>query len=176
MKIINPKLHIMSADTFDLVTKVADNGVTKLCHSLYKGPKAVLYNEETRCVKPIKGNPSQTTYLILVPKEKQCSNEEHTYTYSRYWAKGECEQKDDIQAHDFVQIKHALQYNYIYCASLNITLFQRQIPCPREPFVLPANQSFQIEDLHYESQSLNLHSELHFVPAWMQSIIKSIPR
>jgi len=54
MKIINPNLHVMSADTFDLVTKVNENGKQLLCHSKFTGPKAVIFDEIKRCVKPIK--------------------------------------------------------------------------------------------------------------------------
>ena len=61
-------------------------------------------------------------------------------------------------------------YNYIYCAGLNISIYNRTIICPNETFVLPANQSFNIGDTQYKTQSMNLHTELHFIPAWSYAI------
>ena len=61
-------------------------------------------------------------------------------------------------------------YNYLYCASLNITIYNRTITCPNETFVLPANQSFNIGDIEYKTQSMNLHTELHFIPSWSYAI------
>jgi hypothetical protein len=170
MKIINPKLHVMGADSFDLITKIHENGQTKLCHSVYNGPTGVLFDEVNHCIKPIKGKPSESTNLILVPKEAQCTSNEHTFSNSKYWTRGNCEDRESMDAHEIVQIKHARQYNYIYCASLNITIFNRLIPCPNEVFILPANTSFKIQDMEYEAQQLNLHTELHFVPMWSYAI------
>ena len=115
-----------------------------LCHSIYKGPKSVLYNEETRCVRALKGNPGKDTNLILVPQEADCDGIEYMFLNNKYWVKGECEEKSNVDPHEII---HALRYNYIFCSSLNITIFNREIPCPREVIVLPANQSFKIEDV-----------------------------
>ena len=109
-----------------------------LCHSIYKGPKSVLYNEKTRCVRALKGNPGENTNLILVPQEADCDGTEDMFTNNKYWVKGDCEEKSNVDPHKIIQIKHALQYNYMYYSSLNITIFNREIPCARE--VMPANQ------------------------------------
>jgi hypothetical protein len=67
-----------------------------------------------------------------VSNEIQCSNNENVLSKSKYWRKGKYEQKYIIDAHDIVQIKNALQYNYIYCASLNINIYniKRFLCCP----------------------------------------------
>jgi hypothetical protein len=84
MKIIYLKLHVMGADSFYLVTKAIENGRIKHFHSLYKGPTGVLFDEVNHCIKPIKGNPSESTNLILVPKEAQCNcNERFRDTTAR---------------------------------------------------------------------------------------------
>jgi hypothetical protein len=166
MKIVNTKLHVMAADTFDLVTRVVENGEKMLCHSEYVGPSAVIFDEVKRCVKPLKGNPRETTNLILVSNEIQCSDNEKVFSNGKYWRKGKCEQKDTIDTHDIVQIKNAL--------SLNITIYNRDIKCPKEVFVLPSNQSFKIGDICYESQQMNLHTEIHFIPDWSYSINNQI--
>ncbi len=141
-----------------------------LCHSRYTGPESIIFNEKTRCVKAIKGNVRDTTNLILVPNEVECTEKDFEITRKKYWTKGVCEQKDIIDIHNVVQIKNAMQYNYIYCNLFNITLFNRNISCPPEVFVIPSNQSFKIGDIQYDSQQLNLHSELRFVPDWSYSI------
>jgi hypothetical protein len=69
----------MAADTFDLVTRVVENGEKMLCHSEYIGPSAVIFDEIKRCVKPIKGNPRESTNLILVSNEIQCSDNENSF-------------------------------------------------------------------------------------------------
>lgn len=155
MKIIYLKLHVMGADSFYLVTKAIENGRIKHFHSLYKGPTGVLFDEVNHCIKPIKGNPSESTNLILVPKEAQCNCNEHMLINSKSWTKGDCDEEDEINAHGIVQIKHARQYNYIYCSSLNITIFNRLMPCPKDLFILPANTFFKIQDMEYEHNSLN---------------------
>ncbi len=125
IKLINPNIDVMSADVFDLVTKVRENGKNLLCHSEYNGPNAMLYDETKRCVKPLKGNPKESTNLVLVNNEIECTDKESFVTRSKYWIRGKCEERDTIDIHEIVQIKNALQYNYIYCASLNITIFKR---------------------------------------------------
>ena len=165
MKLVNPSIHVMRAESFDLATKVVENGNVNLFHSNYIGPKTVLYDEHKECVTPIKSNTEEATNMILVPTEVQCDYKNFR-TKDQYWTKGHCEKRDRVDPHEIIQIKHSPQYNYIYCASLNITTYNRAIPCPNEVFVLPSNQSFQIEDMRYDSQQLNLHSELHFIPEW----------
>jgi hypothetical protein len=170
MKLINPNMHVMSADVFDLVTRVRENGKNLLCHSEYIGPNAMLYDDTKRCAKPLKGNPKESTNMVLVNKEMECTDKESFVTRSKYWIRGKCEERDSVDIHEIVQIKSALQYNYIYCASLNITIFNRDIACPHEVFVLPSNQSFKIADIKYDTQQLNLHSEVRFIPSWSYDI------
>jgi hypothetical protein len=121
MKIINPDLHVMTVDSFDLINRVYENGKKMLCHSRYSGPESIIFNEKTRCVKAIKGNVRDTTNLILVPNEVECTEKDFEITRKKYWTKGVCEQKDIIDIHNVVQIKNAMQYNYIYCNLFNIT-------------------------------------------------------
>ena len=93
-----------------------------------------------------------------------CKENSYSKTKDQYWTKGECDEREHIEAHEIIQIKHSPQYNYIYCASLNITTYNREIQCPSEVIVLPSNLSFKIADMVYDAQQLNLHSELHFMP------------
>jgi hypothetical protein len=165
MKLVNIRMHVMSAEAFDLATKVVEDGKIKLYHSRYTRPKTILYNKQKQCIIPLKGSTSEGTNMIFVPSEARCDVQNHK-TKDQYWTTGQCEVRERIDPHEIIQIKHSPQYNYIYCASLNITTYNRTMSCLNDVFVLPSNQSFKIEDLTYDSQQLNLHSELHFIPEW----------
>jgi hypothetical protein len=153
----------MSAESFDLATRVVEDNKLMLCHSNYKGPKTILYNEDKQCITSIKGATNDKTNMILVPSEVAFENNKEFNVKTQYWTKDVCEERERIDAHEIIHIKHSTQYNYICCASLNISTYNRTIPCPDGVFVLPANQSFKIEDMVYDSRQLNLHSELHFM-------------
>jgi hypothetical protein len=109
-----------------------------------------------RCAKPLKGNPKESTNSVLVNNEIQCTDKESFVTRNKYWIRGKCEERDTIDIHEIVQINNALQHNYIYCASLNITTFDREIACPQEVFALQViNDSKFIRSLNR-----SIHSKL----------------
>ena len=91
MKVVNPNMHVLTADPFDLV-KIKINGKQKeLCHSEYIGPKAVLFDEKNHCVKPIRGNPKENSNLVLVEKDYRCNQSDYNPGKINYWVEGKCE-------------------------------------------------------------------------------------
>jgi len=80
-----------------------ENGKQSRCNSEFTDRKAVIFDEIKRCVKPIKGNPKESTNLI-VPNEIQCTEKDNTFTRNKYWIRGKCEEKSIINIHDIIQI------------------------------------------------------------------------
>ena len=165
MKLVNKRYHIMKAHPFDLVKIVKKDKSLILCHSNYVGPKTIIFDEISECIIPIKITNLESSNLILAPNEVSCSNNSNK-AGMKYWRKGICEIREQIDDNDILQIKQSASYNYVYCSSLNITVYNREIPCPDEVFPLPSNISFKVGSFNYKAQQAIVHSELHFVPTW----------
>ena len=120
-------------------------------------------------MKPIRGNPKEKSNLVLVEKDYKCDKSDNLFGKTKFWINGKSETRDEITFNDIIQVKNALSYN-IYCSSLNITIYNRTIECPKETFVLPSNQSVFICDVQYKSQLLNMYTELQFIDSWSYAI------
>ena len=165
MKLVNKRYHVLKAHPFDLVKIIKKDEALILCHSNYIGPKIIIFDEITECIIPIRITNLESSNLILAPNEIFCSNNSNKLGI-KYWRKGACEKREHIDDNDILQIKQSTSYNYIYCSSLNITVYKREIPCPEEVFPLPSNISFKVGSFNYKAQQVTIHSEFHFVPEW----------
>ena len=165
MKLVNKRYHVLKAHPFDLVKVIKKDGAIILCHSNYVGPKTIIFDETAECIIPIRITNLESSNLILAPNEVSCNNNSNNLGM-KYWRKGVCEKREQVDDNDILQIKQSALYNYIYCSSLNITVYNREIPCPDEVFPLPSNASFKVGSFYYKAQQVTVHSELHFAPVW----------
>ena len=101
--------------------------------------------------------------------EINCSNNSNKLGI-KYWRKGICEERKHIDNDDILQIKQSVSYNYIYCSFLNITIYNKEVPCPEDVFLLPSNISFKVGGFSYKAQQAAHHSEFHFVPSWVYRV------
>ena len=149
------------ADPFRLIVNSTADTV---CFASYRGPHSVIYDEKLDCVTPIRGDSESNENVILSPAVAYCSDAIPFNESSHYWSRTECMPKPTIRDDDIIQIKSSNSYNFIYCASLQIVVFNRTFDCPSFVFSIPHFASFSIGRLHYRADNLQLAHVLKLAP------------
>ena len=155
------KTQILKADPFRLIVNSTADTV---CFASYRGPHSVIYDEKLDCVTPIRGDSESNENVILSPAVAYCSDAIPFNESSHYWSRTECMPKPMIRDDDIIQIKSSNSYNFIYCASLQIVVFNRTFDCPSFVFSIPHFASFSIGRLHYRADNLQLAHVLKLAP------------
>jgi hypothetical protein len=155
------KTKILKADPFRLITNTSD---THICFGSYGGPSAVIYDEKLDCVTPIRGDADSQDNMILSPAIEYCTEAVPINESMNYWSRTECIPRQMIRDDDIIQIKSSDQYNYIYCHTLKISVFNRTMDCPDYTFAIPYFASFTIGKLTYRADSLQLTHSLKVAP------------
>jgi hypothetical protein len=159
---INPEATVLKADSFRLIDR-PKNG-TKLCNTVYSGPKLIIHDKPTSCFIPIDSNSEFNSDIILEPTQGQCKPGSNNNLTAKFWIEENCVEKHVINENDILQIKYTGYFNYIYCNSLQIQLYGRLTDCPPFVFQLPASVSFQIGERKYISGDVQLTGNLEFIP------------
>lgn len=160
-KTTKSKTQILRADPFRLIVNMSSESV---CFGSYRGPHSVIYEERVDCVTPIRGDSDSNDNMILSPAVEYCSDGIPINESSHYWSKIECLPRDLVRDDDIIQIKSSDQYNYLYCQSLTITVFNRTFDCPNYVFSIPHFASFTIGKLTYKADNLKLSHSLRLAP------------
>lgn len=155
------RTQILVADPFRLITNITSDSY---CVGSYRGPHSVIYDEKIDCVTPIRGDSDSNDNMILSPAVAYCSDAVPINESIHYWTRSECIPAPLIQDDDIIQIKSSDQYKYIYCTSLNITIFNRTFDCPNYVFSVPHVASFSIGKLSYRADNLQLAHSLKLAP------------
>jgi hypothetical protein len=170
LRVTQPKAHVLAADAFTLVK--ANKSNNQLCHKEYVGPNLVVYDETQDCIVPTKGtNLDFANDLILKPDEHYCNKRQVTPN-EKYWEQNKCEPLDNVIEDEVVQVKNGGDYNFVYCNTLKIKLYEKlmAVDCPDYVFALPANRSFRIGRLSYSAEQIKLSNEMKFIPDLSQRI------
>jgi hypothetical protein len=170
LRVTQPKAHVLAADAFSLMK--ANKSTNQLCRKEYIGPNLVVYDETQDCIVPTKGtNLDFANDLILKPDEHYCNKRQITPN-EKYWEQNRCEPLDNVIEDEVVQIKNGGDYNFVYCNTLKIKLYEKlmAVDCPDYVFALPANRSFRIGRLSYSAEQIKLNNEMKFIPDLSQRI------
>ena len=90
-------------------------------------------------------NPSD---LVLIPNNG-CKPGQILPDTTHYYTVDKCMKSTPHDNYDFIQVKHFLNANYIYCPDSVLTLEKRSQKCPDRPFVLATEKAFKINELLY---------------------------
>lgn len=153
---------VLKADSFRLIQKKDNSSL--LCRKIFSGPRAVVYDRQLDCVTPLQSDTATNDDLILSPAVEYCSESSPLNNTQNLWKNDDCKEKHQLSERDFIQIKNSNDYNYVYCPTLKIVVFNRTFECPPHVFSLPHFTSFRIGKLSYNSEQLNMKSSLNVNP------------
>jgi hypothetical protein len=91
-----------------------------------------------------------------MPGSAKCQRNLPESIVKRYWKVDHCTEKDVIVDEEIIQVKTSEKYNYMYCYSLKINIYNRTLDCPEYVFAIPSNATFSINTITYESTLVNL--------------------
>ncbi len=160
------KTSTMEADPFVLYVSKNES----ICAVKYNGPQTVVYDAARDCVTALHQITQSSRNLILMPGTATCQRNLPESIVKRYWKVDHCTEKDVIVDEEIIQIKTSEKYNYIYCFSLKINIYNRTLDCPEYVFAIPSNAAFSINTITYESTLVNLQNTLNLMPEWSQRI------
>ncbi len=142
----------------------------RVCAIKYNGPQTVIYDSARDCVTALHQITQSSRNLILMPGSANCQRNLPESIVKRYWKVDHCTKKDAIVDEEIIQVKTSEKYNYIYCYSLKINIYNRTLDCPEYVFAIPSNAAFSINTITYESTLVNLQNTLNLMPEWSQRI------
>jgi hypothetical protein len=123
----------------------------------------IIYNKSKDCFLLVPGPVHQSpNNLILVPSDESCSSFNNESNFSNLWQIERYLKLDDSNKHLTLQIKHANQYNFIYCYKHHIDVYGKHLECPNFVFSLPSSLSFSIGKMSYTATQVRLQSDLTF--------------
>jgi hypothetical protein len=152
---------ILKADAFSLISRKTHE---ETCFLEYSGPDFVVYDTSTDCVTPLRGNLDTNENVILSPSVEYCTEASPLNSSERYWSKERCVSNDHISNEDIITIKSSNDHNFIFCYTLNVTVFNRTYPCPSFVFALPQYASFTIGKMTYTADQLKISNSLRIAP------------
>jgi hypothetical protein len=156
----------MEADPFILYAIRNDS----LCAVKYAGPQTVVYDAERDCVTALHQITHSSRNLILMPSSANCQKNLPDMIIKRYWKIDRCDKREYIVDEEIIQVKVSDKFNYIYCHSLNISIYDRTLICSDYVFAVPNNAPFSINSITYESSLVNVQNTLALMPEWTQRI------
>ena len=162
MRTVRSSAHVLIADPFRMY-KREENG-TKICMRKYIGPTQAVLDSSNDCVSLVSPGNSMVDNLILSPSPDACREKKLMVNAEKLFRTEECKDESEYDKFEFIQIKDLKSNNYVYCPTLNITVFNTTYPCPPFIFSLPHFTSFTIDELHYHADQLKLHSTLDVIP------------
>lgn len=137
----SPDTHVYEVFTFDYLDDLATE--PKLMK--YDGPKHLIYNSTSQCVKAI----DEPKFLGV---QEECTVNGFKDPRLSRWVKSAVT-KDFIPRPSF---KRILTHNYIYCYGHNITFNDETHICPTYPFKLPLEIAFKAGDLDHHSKVVKI--------------------
>ena len=143
---------------------------TSLCSIYYVGPQTVIYDAERDCVTALHQAKHSSKNLILMPNSANCQRNLPEAITKRYWKIDSCVQREHVVDEEIIQVKVSEMFNYIYCHSLNISIYNRSLTCPDYVFAVPNSAPFSINSVTYESSLVNVQNSLSLMPEWSQRI------
>ncbi len=143
---------------------------TSLCAVHYVGPQTVVYDAERDCVTALHQITQSSRNLILMPISANCQKNIPEAITKRYWKIDHCDKREFVVDEEIIQVKGSDKFNYIYCHSLNISIYNRSLVCPDYVFAVPNNAPFSINSITYESSLVNVQNTLSLMPEWTQRI------
>ena len=114
---------------------------TTTCSVSYIGPPKLIVNLKNDCTYAINTRFTSDTDLSLIPK-RGCRPGTVMPNNTKYFAKDHCNIRQDGDERDFVQVKHFIDRNIIFCPESRFEMNGRVQLCPSLPFYIPANVSF----------------------------------
>ena len=153
---------VLKADSFRLVQRKENSSM--VCRKVFTGPKAVIYDKLLDCVTPLMTDTANNDDLILSPAVEYCSESSPLNNSFNLWKTEDCKEKEYLSEREFIQVKNSNEYNYVYCPTLKISVFNRTFDCPPHVFSLPYFTSFKIGKLSYNAEQLNMKSNLNVNP------------
>ena len=153
---------VLKADSFRLVQRKENSSM--VCRKVFRGPKAVIYDKLLDCVTPLMSDTANNEDLILSPAVEYCSESSPLNSSFNLWNTEDCKEKEHLSDPEFIQVKNSNEYNYVYCPTLKISVFNRTFDCPMHVFSLPYFTSFKIGKLTYNAEQLKMKSNLNVNP------------
>jgi hypothetical protein len=105
-----------------------------------------------------------------MPSAASCQKDLPDSIAKRFWKVTHCEEPKHIINEEIIQVKLSDKLNYIYCNTLNISIYNRTLNCPDYVFSVPNSASFNINSISYESSLVNVQNTLSLKPDWGQRI------
>lgn len=134
--------HIYETFNFDHIDHLHNGTVVMK----YDGPKYLIYNTTSKCVKSIE----QPKYEDV---SEDCQQHEFRDPQLGRWRQVLYSRHDKIKP----VVKRILTHNYIYCYGYNITFEQQTHECPIYPFKFPLEVSFTTGDVHHYGSNVKLN-------------------
>ena len=163
VKNIQKDVVLLEADPFSLVHR--DNNGSTICTLSWIGPQYILYSRKSDCIVPINKKVYSLHDLQILPSFENCDNPLDANITSKYYKVEKCIDKNPIQVTDIFELKNVGNQNFLYCPSLVIHIYDRDLTCPLYPFSIPTDVSFSIGNLQYRSNSFKVSSKLSYEPA-----------
>ena len=133
------------------------------CSLSYVGPPKLIVNLKNDCTYAINSRYTSDTDLSLIPKHG-CRPGRVMPNNTRYFAKDHCVKRQPGDEADFVQVKHFIDRNIIFCPGSKFEMNNRVQTCPDLPFYIPANVSFKVNDEEYQSHRMYVQRQVHVDP------------
>ncbi|RWS27735.1 pol polyprotein-like protein [Leptotrombidium deliense] len=157
---IKKDMIVLYADPFSLVMRPLNESV--LCRINYKGPSHVVYSKVNDCIFSLSSNQQNNNDIVLATESDNCSHYSEANT-QKYWRSEPCQNEVRIVESDVVQVKPFMDFNYVYCYSFRIVVFNKEMNCPAYPFTLPAVTPFRIGKLSYNFNHIVFESRKPFL-------------
>ena len=159
-KTLNSEVKILKSDPFVFYNDKANT--QQICSATYTGPDRVLYYPKRDCVIPLTHQSENDDTIGFAPNLESCELKYPDNLTSIFWKVKGCVDKHTLLEEDIIQIKSVGQENYIYCDSLNIKVYDKQIKCPVYAFSLPNTVSFRIGQLEYTAKESQTSGTIQF--------------
>ena len=155
----NKDVHVLKADAFKLMART--NLTT--CSLSYVGPPKLIVNLKNDCTYAINSRYTSDTDLSLIPKHG-CRPGRVMPNNTKYFAKDHCVKRQEGDEKDFVQVKLFIDRNIVFCPERIFEVNGRSQLCPDLPFYVPANVSFKINNVEYQTHRLYVEQQVKVDP------------
>lgn len=157
---LNDTVHVLKSDSFELMARSSRN---KTCSIKYTGPKTAIYSEKENCIYPLHSRYVSSNDLFLIPN-RGCRSEKRLPNSTNFYSAESCVERQPKDEEDFIQIKHYDNANYIYCPESRIKIMEKIRPCPNQPFQIPLNTAFELNDFLYTADKMYVEYKAHSDP------------
>jgi len=145
---INKTMQLLEADPFQFMLQHNN----KTCSVTYNGPTSMVVSSVRDCAVDLNIRRPSSSELLLAPGH-DCLNMPEI-NKRKYFTVTSCNDQNEFDAANFVQIKPYGNNILIYCNGNQLTFSGKQDPCPDEVFQLPVTATFQINKMEYTGSKL----------------------